>query len=29
LDAMSACQDTSLWREDALRHHPDWVELID
>src|SRR5215510_7406162 len=27
LDVMSACQDTSLWREDALRRHPDWVEV--
>ncbi len=27
LDAMSACQDTSLWGEDALRRHPDWVEV--
>ena len=27
LDAMSACQDTSLWMEDALRHHSDWVEV--
>jgi hypothetical protein len=27
LDAMSARQDTSLWREDALRRHPDWVEV--
>jgi len=27
LDAMSACQDTSLWREDALRRHPDWAEV--
>ena len=27
LDAMSACQDTSLWLEDALRRHPDWVEM--
>ena len=26
-DAMSACQDTSLWMEDALRRHPDWVEV--
>ena len=27
LDAMSAGQDTSLWMEDALRSHPDWVEV--
>jgi hypothetical protein len=27
LDAMSAYQDTSLWMEDALRSHPDWVEV--
>ena len=27
LDAMSACQDTSLWMEDALRCHSDWVEV--
>ena len=27
LDAMSACQDTSLWMEDALRRHADWVEV--
>jgi hypothetical protein len=27
LDAMSACQDTSLWGEDALRRHPDWMEV--
>jgi hypothetical protein len=27
LDAMSACQDTSLWMEDALRRHSDWVEV--
>ena len=27
LDAMSAGQDTSLWVEDALRCHPDWVEV--
>jgi len=27
LDAMSACQDTSLWMEDALSRHPDWVEV--
>ena len=27
LDAMSACQDTSLWIEDALRRHPDWAEV--
>ena len=27
LDAMSACQDTSLWMEDALRCHADWVEV--
>jgi len=27
LDAMSARQDTSLWMEDALRRHPDWVEV--
>ena len=27
LDAMSACQDTSLWMEDALRRHSDWAEV--
>ena len=27
LDDMSTCQDTSLWMEDALRSHPDWVEV--
>ena len=27
LDDMSAGQDTSLWMEDALRSHPDWVEV--
>ena len=27
LDAMSACQDASLWMEDALRRHVDWVEV--
>ena len=27
LDDMSTCQDTSLWMEDALRSHPDWVEM--
>ena len=27
LDAMSACQDTSLWMEEALRRHSDWVEV--
>src|SRR2546430_4270385 len=26
-EAMSACQDTSLWMEDALRSHLDWVEV--
>jgi hypothetical protein len=27
LDDMSICQDTSLWTEDALRSHLDWVEV--
>jgi hypothetical protein len=27
LDGMSTCQDTRLWMEDALRSHPDWVEV--
>ncbi len=27
LDDMSTCQDTSLWMADALRSHPDWVEV--
>ena len=27
LDDMSTCQDTSLWMADALRGHPDWVEV--
>ncbi len=27
LDDMSTCEDTSLWTEDALQSHPDWVEV--
>src|SRR5215813_14772723 len=27
LDDMSTCQDESLWTEDALQSHPDWVEV--
>ena len=27
LDDMSACQEPSLWVEDALRSHPDWAEV--
>ncbi len=27
LDDMSTCQDPSRWMEDALRSHPDWVEV--
>ena len=27
LDDMSTCQDMSRWMEDALRSHPDWVEV--
>jgi len=27
LDDMSTCQDASLWAEDALRGHLDWVEV--
>jgi hypothetical protein len=27
LDDMSTCQDTSLWTEDALQSHPDWVKV--
>ena len=27
LDNMSTCQDASLWAEDALRSHLDWVEV--
>jgi hypothetical protein len=27
LDDMSPCQDTRLWTEDALRSHPDWMEV--
>jgi hypothetical protein len=27
LDDMSACQEPRLWVEDALRSHPDWVEV--
>ena len=27
LDDMSTCQDPRLWVEDALRSHPDWVEV--
>jgi hypothetical protein len=27
LDDMSTCQDMSLWMADALRSHPDWVEV--
>jgi hypothetical protein len=27
LDDMSICQEPSLWAEDALRSHPDWVEV--